>query len=128
MTGQAFQRFEVPQEVRALAEKSVEQAKKAFDGFATAATQAASNFEERATAARSGAKDVTQKAINFAEQNVATSFDFAQKLVGAKDVNEVLRLHADYVRRQFDALSEQAKELGQTATRAAADAAQPKNR
>jgi phasin len=115
--------FAVPPEMRALAEKSVEQARKAFDGFVTAAGQAASSFEDRATAARAGAQDVTQKAIGFAEQNVASSFDLAQKLVAAKDVSEVVRLHADYVRKQMDALAQQAKELGQTATRMASDGA-----
>jgi phasin len=120
--------FAVPPEMRALAEKSVEQARKAFDGFVSAAEQAASSFEERTTAARAGAQDVTQKAISFAEQNVASSFDLAQKLVAAKDVSEVVRLHAEYVRQQMDALAQQAKELGQTATRMASDGAAPKQR
>jgi phasin len=127
MTNQSFD-FAVPPEMRALAEKSVEQARKAFDGFVTAAEQAASSFEERATAARAGAQDVTQKAIGFAEQNVASSFDLAQKLVAAKDVSEVVRLHADYVRKQMDALAQQAKELGQSATRTASDSAASKQR
>jgi len=117
MNREAFEHFEVPIEVRAFAEKSVEQARKAFDGFVSAASQAASSFEGRAAAAQAGAKDVTQKAMNFAEQNVASSFDFAQKLMRAKDVGEVVKLHSDYVRKQIDVLSDQAKELGQAATR-----------
>lgn len=120
--------FAVPPEMCALAEKSVEQARKAFDGFVTAAGQAASHFEQRASAARAGAQDVTQKAIGFAERNVASSFDLAQKLVAAKDVSEVVKLHADYVRKQMDVLAQQAKELGQTATRTASEGAAPKGR
>lgn len=120
MTKQPFD-FAVPPEMRTLAEKSLEQARKAFDGFASAAEQAASGFEQRAKAARAGAQDVAQKAMTFAEQNVASSFDLAQKLVAAKDANEIVRLHAEYVRKQLDALATQAEELGQTATRAAAE-------
>jgi phasin len=126
MSNQPFD-FAVPPEMRALAEKSVEQARKAFDGFVAAAGQAASGLEQRASAARAGALDVTQKAIGFAEQNVASSFDLAQKLVAAKDVSEVVKLHADYVRRQMDVLAQQAEELGQTATPTAAGSAAVKN-
>ena len=128
MTKETFEQFEVPNEVRAFAEKSVEQARKAFDGFVSAASQAATTFEGRTAAAQAGAKDVTQKAMSFAEQNVSNSFDFAQKLMRAKDANEVVKLHSDYVRKQIGALSEQAKELGQSASRAAMDAAKPKPR
>ena len=116
MAKQTFD-FAVPPEMREIAEKSVEQARKAFDGFVSAAEQATAGFEERAKAARTGAKDVAQKAMSFAEQNVANSFDLAQKLVAAKDINEVVQLHADYVRKQMDVLAHQAEELSQTATK-----------
>jgi phasin len=117
--------FEVPREMRSLAEQSVEQARQAFDTFISAAQKAASNIEGQASAAQAGAKDVRQKAMAFAEQNVATSFEFAQKLVRAKDVEELTRLQTEFVQRQMQALSEQAQELGQTATRAAMDASRP---
>ena len=68
----------------------------------------------QAQTARKGAKDVTEKAMTFAEQNIASSFEFAQQLVRAKDVQEVLRLQADYVQRQMQVLSEQARELGES--------------
>lgn len=118
--------FTVPPEMRALAEKSVEQARKAFDGFVSAAERATCEFEERAQVSRAGAHDVAHKAMSYAEQNVASSFDLAQKLVGAKDINEVVKLHADYVRRQMEVLSEQARELGQSAHRAGAKTTESK--
>ena len=112
--------FQVPPEMRALAERSVEDAKRAFDGFINATRQAVSTFEGHAAAAQAGAKDMTQKAMSFAERNVDASFEFAQKLVRAKDAEEVTRLHADYVRAQMEALGEQARELGQAAAKSAA--------
>ena len=109
----ATDRFEIPTEMRAFAEKSVEQAKQAFDSFITAAHQAATAFEGHAESARKGAMHVTEKAMHFAEQNVARSFDFAQQLVRAKDVQEVMRLQAEYIRSQMQFLSQQAKDLGE---------------
>jgi len=121
----ASDRFDVPPEMRAFAEKSVEQARQAFDGFISAAHQAMSGFGQAETA-RKGAKDVTEKAMTFAEQNVASAFELAQELVRATDVQDVLRLQADYIKRQMQALTEQAKELGESTSKAAKDATAPK--
>jgi phasin len=109
--------FEVPPEMRALAEKSVEQAKKAFDGFIAAARHAASTAENQANSARFGAKEVGDLAMRYAERNIASSFDFAQSLLRAKDVQEVMKLQSDYVKQQMSVLSEQAKDLGQKAAK-----------
>jgi phasin len=113
------QNFQVPPEMRAFAEQSVEQARKAFDSVMTAAQSAASAIEGQTVAAQAGAKDVQRKAVAFAERNVDASFDFARKLLAAKDGEEVMKLHAEYVKACMQALSEQARELGQTAGRAA---------
>lgn len=122
----ATDRFDVPPEMRAFAEKSVEQAKQAVDGFISAAHRAFDEFEGHAETARKGAKDVTAKAMAFAEQNIANSFEFAQQLLRAKDLQDVLKLQADYARRQMQAFNEQARELGESATKAAKDTAVPK--
>ena len=41
----------------------------------------------------------------------------AQQLVRAKDVQEVLKLQGDFIRTQMQLLSEQARELGESAGR-----------
>jgi phasin len=110
-----------------MAEKSVEQAKKAVDSFMTAAQQAVGVIEERTAAAQASVKDANRRAMTFAEQNLTTSFEFAQKLVRAKDPQEFFRLQSDFIRQQMQALSVQAKELGEHATRAAVDATTPKS-
>src|ERR1700732_1364693 len=100
--------FEIPNEMRQVAEKSLETARKAFDGFIAAAHTAPVDIERRAAGAREGAKDVGKKAITFAEQNVASSFEFAQKLARAKDAEEIMRLQAEFVKTQMQVLSAQA--------------------
>jgi len=111
--------FEVPAEMRAFAEKSVEQAKKAFESFISAAQHAVNTAETQAATARSGAKEIGEMAIGFTQRNVATSFDFAEKLVRAKDAQELTALHAEYVKSQIAALTEQAKELSRQAAKLA---------
>src|SRR5215813_7089949 len=50
----------------------------------------------------------------------------SQELVRARDVQDVLRLQADYIKRQMQVLTEQARELGESTSKAAKDAATPK--
>jgi phasin len=118
--------FDVPTQLRQFAEQSLEQARKAVDGFMDAAQKAVTTAESQATVAQSGAKDIGQKAMTFAEQNVANSFDFAQKLVRAKDMQEIMALQQEFLQSQMRAMSEQAKDLGSAASRTATDALQPK--
>ena len=120
-------RFEIPKEMRSMAEASFEQARKTFEKFLASAQQAAGSIEERGTSVRAGAKDVSGKAIAYAEKNVQASLDFAQSLLKAKDLTEVIRLHSEYVQSQMRSLAEQAAEMGQTVSRAAMDALKPKN-
>ena len=60
------------------------------------------------------------------EKNVQASLDYAQSLLRAKDLTEIMRLHGDYVQSQMRALAEQASEMGQVVSRAAMEAAKPK--
>lgn len=104
--------YEVPADMRDLAEKSVDQARRAFDGFMTAAQKAAGQADTSAASMTSNAKSMGSKAMGFAESNVRSAFDLAQKLVRAKDLQEVLTLQSDYAKSQMSTIQEQAKELG----------------
>jgi phasin len=110
-------RFEIPADLRALAEKSVEQAKQAFDMFISAAQHAVSTVENQTVSAQAGAKEVGGLAIEFAERNIASSFDFAQKLLQAREPKDVIELHTEYVHSQIAALTDQAKELSKRASK-----------
>jgi phasin len=118
--------FEVPAEMRKLAEQSVEQARQAFDGFMSAANNAVSDMETRANSARSGAMEVGARAMSFAQRNITSSFDLAQRLVKAKDVQEVMKLQTEYIQSQIEALNTQAKELGEAASKMAGDTVKQK--
>src|ERR1051325_4351753 len=118
--------FDVPTQMRQFAEQSVEQARKAMDGFLTAAQKTAAALETQASTAQSGVKEVREKVMTFAEQNIANSFEFAQKLVRAKDVQEVLALQQEFLKAQMAAMQTQAKDLGSATQKAAADATKPK--
>lgn len=127
MTDQGHDRFELPPEMRSMAETSFKQAREAFDKLLANAQAAAGSLEEHGAAMRAGAKDLSAKALAFAEANVQASLNYAQSLVHAKDVSEVMRLHGEYVQAQMKALADQASEMGQIVHRAAMDATKPKH-
>jgi phasin len=127
MNDNAQGRFEIPKEMRAMAEASFEQARQTFEKFVASAQAAADSLEERNAAVRAGARDVSQQAIANAERNVQASLDYAQSLLKAKDLPEVVRLQGEYVQTQMRSLAEQAAEMSQIVGKAALDAAKPKN-
>lgn len=112
-------KYEVPTEMRDFAEKSVDQARKAFDGFLGAAHKAVDTFHGSSNTMQSSASDATRKTLSYAEQNISAAFDHAQKLVRVADVQEAMKLQADFARTQFAAMQTQLKELGEIAQSAA---------
>ena len=127
MSDEERNRFEIPKDMRAMAEASLNQARQAFEKFLTGAQATAGTIEERGASVRAGAKDISGKAIAYAEKNVQASLNYAESLLKAKDLTEVMRLHAEYVQAQMRALAEQASEMGQAVSRAAMDAVKPKS-
>jgi phasin len=104
--------YEIPNELRDFAERSVDQARKAFEGFVTVAQKTVGTVDGAAHEAQSGAKQVGSRVLGFAEQNVNAAFDLAQKLVHVKDPQEAFAVQSAFLKAQLDALQSQAKELG----------------
>jgi phasin len=117
--------FEIPKDMRSMAEAGVDQARKAFEKFLATAEQTAETVEERGASMRAGARDISSKAFSCAEKNLQASLDYAEALVHAKDPGEMMRLHGEYVQAQMRVLAEQAGEMGQIFGRTAMDAAKP---
>ena len=127
MADNAHDPFAIPKEMRSMAEASFEQARQTFEKFVANAQAAAGSLEARGATVQSGAKEIREKAVSYAQKNVQTSLDYAEQLLKAKDLTEVMRLHSEYVTGQMRSLAEQASEMGQLVGRAAMDAARPKN-
>lgn len=107
--------YEIPNEMRDFAEKSVEQARKAFDGFMEAAHKSATAMETQAASAQQNVRATADSAVSYAEANVAASFAFAQKLLRARTLEEMMSIQADFARSQIDTLNKQMAEMGKAA-------------
>jgi phasin len=121
-----FEQFALQSEMRAFIEQNVSHARNAFDGLIDAANKAMGQWQGQAEAAGTGASDIAHKSMAYAERNMEATFDFAQKLMHAKDPTEVMRLQSEYIARQMQTLSSQAQELGQSAAKVLVDVTQRK--
>jgi phasin len=118
--------LDVPPEMRAFAEKSVEQAKTAFDNYISQATKAMGAVEGQTDAVTSSARDVSRQAIGFAEENVAAAFAFAERLVRARDPQEIMQLQTEFAKETMQKLADQSKAMGEQMQTAAREATKPR--
>ena len=107
------QPFEMPQQLRELAEKNVEQARATYAQFMDAMTQAMSVWSTApSNVMTSGFKDVQELAIRFAKENAEAGFALANELANAKDIQGVITLQSRYAQTQLQSYARQAQELG----------------
>jgi len=104
--------YEIPPELRDLAEKNVEQARAAYGHFMDFLTQAVGAWGGTPAGAELGGfRAVQDKAISFAKENAERSFTLASELARAKDVQEVLTLQSRFVQTQMQTFAIQAQQL-----------------
>jgi len=115
----------IPEAVRAVAEKTVAQSRDAYDRSKDALDASIATFEKSFDAAGQGAMAFNRKFINIAQRNLTSVFDLAQSLAGAKNLAEVVELQAAYWRKQVSTLTAQAEEVRALSTKVTADAAEP---
>jgi hypothetical protein len=91
------QPFELPKQLRELAEKNVEQARAAYAQFMDAMTQAMSAWSTApSNVMTSGFRDVQELAIRFAKENAEAGFALAKEFANAKDIQGVITLQSRY--------------------------------
>ena len=120
--------FEIPQQLRELAEKNVEQARATYGQFMDAMAQAMGMWTSAMSSNEmtSGFKPVQERAVRFARQNADACFALATELAGAKDIQDVLAIQSRYAQTQMQAYALQAQELGRLMAEATQQGMRPK--
>jgi hypothetical protein len=113
--------FEIPQQMRDLAQKNLEQAHAAYNQFMGAMTQAIDGWSKSmpANGMTSGFTAIQEQATKFAKENAEAAFALASELAKAKDIQEVFALQIRYAQTQMQAYALQAQELGKLMVQAA---------
>ena len=117
--------FEVPEQVRAFAEKGVSQARDNYARFKDVAESNNSTMEAVFASAGKGANEFSAKVMEIVKVNTTASLDFAQELISVKTPSEALELWTGHARRQFEAFTAWSKELTELSQKVAAETAEP---
>ncbi len=115
----------VPESVRALAEKTVNQSREAYEHGKDTLEEAIDALERSFDAAGQGATAYNRKLIDLAQRNLNSTFDLAKNLAGAKNLAEIVELQSAFIRQQFDVFANQASEVRALTSKIAADTAEP---
>lgn len=105
--------FEIPPELRDMAEKNVEQARAAYGKFMDFMTQAMGAWGKSSPGGieMGGFKAAQERAVAFAKENAERSFSLASDLARAKDMQEVLTLQSRFAQTQMQTFGIQAQQL-----------------
>ncbi len=111
--------FDIPPQMRELAEKNVEQARQAYGQFMDMARKAQDMMVRSSGAMADSAREAQGKAMRYAQDNLEASFDLAAQLARARDLQEAMEIQSRHAQRQMKNYAEQAQDLGRLMTDAA---------
>lgn len=112
-------------QVRAFAEKGVEQTQEAYAKMKAGAEDAQKMVEESVETVKGATKDVSLKTISALRANAEAGFAHMEALLGVKSVSEFVELQTAYMRKQAEMAAEQVKDMQAVTTKAVEEAAKP---
>jgi phasin len=112
-------KLEVPAELRDLAEKTIDQAERAFGMFFDAANKSVATISSPGT-------EISKQALAFTEQNMKAAFEHARKLVHATDLQQAMQIQSEFLRSQFTNAGEHMRQMPGDVMSAAKDSIKPK--
>lgn len=106
--------FEIPQQMRDIAEKNIELARTAYGQLMDAMIQAMMAWSSSpGTAITAPFKAVQERGVQIAKENAEAAFALADELSKAKDLQELLKLQSNFAKKQMESYARQARDLGQ---------------
>ena len=121
------QQFEIPEELRQLAEDNVERARKLYLQYMEGVSQATGVWSASPSDTASPAfNKVRERAIEITRENADAAFKLAKDVANAKDLQELVTLQTRYVQSQMKLYAQQTQEFGQLMAHAFTQASRPK--
>jgi len=112
------------QALREAAENGAAQTKQAFDQMSAAAADATKLMNDTCSTAAKGFQDYNAKFMEFTQTNIGAAVAFFEQLRTVKSPSEFFELSTNHSRKQFETLTEQARELATLGQKAALSTAE----
>jgi phasin len=117
--------FEVPEQMRAFAEKGVSQAREGYAKFKDAAETHNGTMEAVFASASKGASEYSAKLMEMVKSATTANLDFAQAMIGVKSPSEALELWTSHAKSQFESFTAHTKELAELTQKVATETSEP---
>ena len=113
------QKFEVPQELRHLADQNVERARQLYVQFMDWVGQAMATWSSASSGINvPGLHEVQERAVKLANENADAAFKLAKDVAQAKDLQELIDLQTRYAQSQMKWFAYQTQEFGRLMAKA----------
>ena len=103
---------EQAEKMREMAQTTLDKARDAVARYMAESQKIREKADSSVRASYSTAKDMNEKAVAFAEANVLAGFELAQRLLQAKDPQEMGLVYQNHLKEQMEKMNEQFRELG----------------
>ena len=103
---------EQTEKMREMAQTTLDKAKDAVSKYMAESQKMREKADKTVRTSYSTAKDMNEKTVAFAEANVAAGFDLAQRLLRAKDPQEMGAVYQSHLKEQMERMNAQFRELG----------------
>lgn len=121
------QKMTTPEGVQQAMEDNLNKTRDAYSKFSEMATDTTKAFESFYATTQKGTKDIADKILAQTTANTKSAFEAAEAVLKTKSVPEAAQIQAEYLKKQFEVLSEQSKELYEMSNKVAADTAESLN-
>jgi hypothetical protein len=98
--------------MREMAQATLDKAKDAVSKYMAESQKLREKADSGVRASYSTAKEMNDKAVAYAEANVAAGFELAQRLLQAKDPQEMGTVYQSHLKEQMERMNTQFRELG----------------
>jgi hypothetical protein len=98
--------------MREMAQSTLDKARDAVSKYIVESQKMRAKVDSSVQASYSSAKEMNEKAVAFAEANVVAGFELAQRLLQAKDPQEMGAVYQSHLKEQMEKMNEQFRELG----------------
>ena len=103
---------EQAEKMREMAQTTLDKAKDAVSKYIAETQKIREKADSGVRATYSGVKEMNDKAVAYAEANVAAGFELAQKLLQAKDPQEMGTIYQNHLKEQVEKMTAQFHEFG----------------
>lgn len=121
----AFDASKATDQLRAFAEKGVEQSKEAYAKLKTGAEETQKALENTLETVKTASTDLSLKSIAALRANAEANFSHLEALVGAKSLSEVFELQTAFLRKRVEMTVEQVKDFQASSTKVAEEVSKP---